>query len=241
MRCSIYRPVLHSLSSIMAHKVQAQKVVDIAKDSIRVLTHIKQTSDLYDTQQMLFNAFLLAALAALFLSVAHAPAEFADNVREEYYMGIELVRGFSKDSYVGKRLWKQLRLLIEVGPRLGLTSTSRDRENNRRSSHHVKGELDPNRSAAVAMAGLAGHNVDEMALFSGGSHGWAAETNTSTSPDALAADLSSLFEAAGAFGNIDGQGGVGNGQGGLFDAMGNGNDGFGIPSEEVSNIFKELF
>lgn len=238
MRCSIYRPVLHSLTSITAHREQAQKVVDIAKDSIRVLSHIKQTSDLYDTQQMLFNAFLLAALAALFLSVAHAPAMFAENVREEYYMGIDLVKGFSKDSYVGKRLWKQLRLLIEVGPRLGLTSTSKDRDHDRRPSHQVKGELDPSRSAAVAMAGLAGHNVDEMALFSGA--GWAGETNNSTSPEALAADLSSLFEAAGAFGPMGGQGGIGNGQGGLFDAMG-GNDGFGIPSEEVSNIFKELF
>lgn len=240
-RCLLYRPVLHSATSIMQHRDQAHKAVEIAKDTIRVLTHIKQTSDLYDTQQMLFNAFLQAALAALFLAVAHAPAEFADNVREEYYMGIDLVRGFSRDSYVGKRLWKTIRILTEVGPSLGLTAKEKS-TNDRRGSHQSKGELDPSRSAAVAMAGLAGHNVDEMALFQGAPQGWSGETNSSTSPEALAADLSSLFELAGAAGQ---QGGVGQGGDGLFSAGGggasNGYDGFQIGSEEMSNILKELF
>ena len=67
MRILIYRPVLHSATSIMQHHEQAQTVVDVAKDSIRVLTHINQTSDLYRTQQVLFNAFLTSALAVLFL------------------------------------------------------------------------------------------------------------------------------------------------------------------------------
>lgn len=235
-RCSLYRPVLHSATSIMSHLELSSKAVEIAKDTIRVLTHIKQTSDLYDTQQMLFNAFLQAALGTLFLVVAHAPAEFAENVREEYYMGIELVRGFSRDSYVGKRLWKTIRLLVEVGPSLGVTSKDKG-SNDRRPSQQARGELDPNRSAAVAMAGLAGHNVDEMALFQGAPQGWSGETNSSTSPEALAADLSSLFELAGAAG----QGGVGQGHDGLFAATSNGYDGFQIGSEEMSNILKDLF
>ncbi|KAK5050110.1 hypothetical protein LTR16_010916, partial [Cryomyces antarcticus] len=47
MRILIYRPVLHSVTSIMENKEQAQAVVDVAKDTIRVLTHIDQTSDIY--------------------------------------------------------------------------------------------------------------------------------------------------------------------------------------------------
>ena len=41
LRILTYRPVLHSATSIIQHREQAQTVVDIAKDSIRVLTHIK--------------------------------------------------------------------------------------------------------------------------------------------------------------------------------------------------------
>lgn len=240
MRILIYRPVLHSATSIMEHRDQAHRVVDIAKDTIRVLTHIKQTSNLYDTQQMLFNAFLTSALAVLFLAVAHTPAIFAENVREEYYMGIELVRGFSKHSYVGKRLWRSVRVLIDVAPKLGLTS--KDKEHDRRGSQQIKGELDPSRSAAVAMAGLAGHDVDEMALYQGTSQGWSGEIGSSTSPEALAADLSSLFEAAGGYQPI-GNGNLGGSQGqdGLFNATSNGNDGIDLGPEEVSNILKELF
>ena len=243
MRISIYRPVLHTATSIMQHKKQAYSVVDIAKDTIRLLTHIKSTSDLYDTQQMLFNAFLTSALAVLFLAVAHTPALFAEPVKEEYYMGLDLVRNFSRDSYVGKRLWKTVRVLIEVAPKLGLPSRERVREQHdaRRGSQPMKGELDPNRSAAVAMAGLAGHDVDEMALFQGSWGNAGTETTgSSTSPEALANNLSSLFEAAGGYQQA-GNGNVGQdlGAGGLFST--DGSEGLEYSQEELSEILKGLF
>ncbi|KAF2722625.1 hypothetical protein K431DRAFT_293263 [Polychaeton citri CBS 116435] len=232
MRVQIYRPVLHSATMIMKHREQAQVVVDVAKDSIRVLTHINQTTDLYRSQQVLFNAFLTGALAVLFLAVSHAPAIFADNVREEFHMALDLVRGLSKGSWVSKRLWKTIRVLKEFGPKLGITSDMGDSDTTRSRPHRqgqyrlppaspagVKGGVgseDPSRSAAVAMAGLAGHNVDEMALFSGnsassrrhnatggggGTNGatWSSTSLSSNSPDGIANDLNTLFEAAGAY------------------------------------------
>jgi hypothetical protein len=51
MRIHIYRPVLHSATSIIQNRQQAQTSVDVAKDTIRVLTHISQTSDIYHAQQ----------------------------------------------------------------------------------------------------------------------------------------------------------------------------------------------
>ena len=242
MRIHIYRQVLHSATAIMQHREQAQTVVDVAKDTIRVLTHINQTSDFYRTQQVLFNAFLTTALAVLFLAVAHTPALFAASVREEFYMALDLVRGFSKGSWIGKRLWKTIRVLKEVGPKLGLASKDR-------ADPQTKNELDPSRSAAVAMAGLAGHNVDEMALYQGNAdmHRWSS-AGSSSSPDALANDLTSLFEAAGglqAFSN----GGVGSVQApdGLYNAPNpdvEGVDGMAQVyggDEGLSNILKELF
>ena len=86
----------------------------------------------------------------------------------------------------------------------------------------------------------AGHNVDELSLFQAPSQTWSAET--SNSPDALANDLSNLFEVAGGYQPIA-HSKVGDSQGhdGLFSASGNGIDGFEIGSEEMSNILKELF
>ena len=198
MRILIYRPVLHSATSITQHREKAHIVVGVAQDTIRVLTDINQTSDLYRTQQTLFNAFLTSALAVLFLAVAHTPADFVDSVRQEFNMALNLVRGFSKGSWVSKRLWKTIRHLKEVGAKLGLASSSLEV---RKSAHAYAGgdqrkkELDPSRSAAVAMAGLAGHNVDELALHQQGGNGqrWSV---ASSSPGHMANDLTSLFEAA---------------------------------------------
>lgn len=184
MRILIYRPVLHTATSIMENLEFAHTVVKVSKDTIRILTDINRTSDLYRTQQSMFNYFLISALAVLFLAVAHAPAEFSSQSRDEFYMALELVRGLSSNSYVSKRLWKTIRMLKEVGPRLGLNMSNVD-------------TADAHSSAAVAMAGLAGHPVDEMAIFSNGRNSTHLDT-----PHGMALDLTSLFEAAGGYSNM---------------------------------------
>jgi hypothetical protein len=90
-------------------------------------------------------------------------------------------------------------VLKEVGPKLGL--------NVRNSAVDT---ADAHSTAAVAMAGLAGHPVDEIAIFSNGRNGHPL----GNSPNGMANDLTNLFEAAGGFTNI----------------MSNG---FGLPSGEV--------
>lgn len=241
MRIHIYRPVLHSATSIMQNRQQAQTSVDVAKDTIRVLTHISQTSDIYHTQQALFNPFLTGALAVLFLAVAHTPAEFADNVREEFYMALELVRVLSKGSPISNRLWNTIRHLKEVAPKLGLIAgkentqsqpsplphsqsqpqqlptpqSQAQTQSQSQSQPQSKSESDPSRSAAVAMAGLAGVNVNDID-FSGR---W---TEHSSSPEGMAHDLTSLFEAAGglqAMGSSQGQGIMNGGQLGVQDLV----------------------
>ena len=238
MRILIYRPVLHSATSILKHHDLAQRVIDVAKDTIRVLTHINQTSDLYRTHQMLFNAFLTSALAVLFLAVSHAPAIFAEDVKEEFYMGLDLVRGFSKNSWIGKRLWKTIRVLKEIGPKIGLAA----RENSNGATPHpqqgANNDLDPSRSAAVAMAGLAGHNVDENALYGGNGHQWAMPSGIS--PEGMVHDLTSLFEAAGGL-QMMGQGELNGGQDQGADALYSAEGAHPFVDEGLSNILKELF
>jgi len=246
MRILIFRPVLHSATAIMQYREHAQTVVDVAKDTLRVLTHINQTSDLYRTQQVLFNAFLTSALAVLFLAVSHAPAVFAESVREEFHMALDLVRGFSKGSWIGKRLWKAIRVLKEVGPKLGLALKDNS-VHPPQSLPAAKDDADQSRTAALAMAGLAGHHVDEMALFNGNPQQWSNASGSSTSPDGMANDLTSLFEAAGgyqAIGDGNGNGNVnGEGADNMYNAPTSGTEGmtpFG-GDEGLSNILKELF
>jgi hypothetical protein len=159
MRILIYRPVLHTATTIMENLEFAHIVVKVAKDTVRILTFINQTSDIYSAQQVMFNYFLMSALAVLFLAVAHAPAEFSQQCRDEFYQALELVRGLSSNSHVSKRLWRTIKTLKEVGPRLGLAVQNDE-------------TTDAHSSAAVAMAGLAGHPVDEMALYSKRRTGW---------------------------------------------------------------------
>ena len=250
MRILIYRPVLHSATSIMQSREFAQTVVDVAKDTIRVTTHINSTTDLYRTHQVLFNAFVTSALAVLFLAVSHTPVLFAENVKEEFTMALNLVRGFSMDSWIGKRLWKTIRVLKEVGPKLGLaikdggSLTSTTVAQPRVQAAH-KNDIDPSRSAALAMAGLAGHNVDALALYNGDAVPWSvgASGGSGVSPEGMVHDLAGLFEAAGGL-QMMGQAGDGAGVAdAVYDAStGVGDGGVGLLSDEVlSNIWKELF
>ena len=190
MRTLIYRPVLHSATTIMENRHFAQIGVDVAKDTIKVLTRLHETTDIYSTQQVCFNYFLLSALAVIFLAVSHAPMEFSHQVRDEFYQALDLVKGFSKNSYISKRLWKAIRGLKEIGPKLGLISRQTQLTN----------ANDPHSSAAVAMAGLAGHKVDEMAAYASNKN----SSSIGSSPmngQQMSHELTNLFEAANVYGN----------------------------------------
>lgn len=234
LRILIYRPVLHSATSIMENRDHAQTVVEVAKDTIRVLTRLNQTTDIYRTQQVCFNYFLISGLAVLFLSVAHAPVEFSRQVRDEFYMALDLVRGFSSKSYTSKRLWKTIRGLKEVGPKLGLVARQSTAEND-----------DAQSSAAMAMAGLAGHPLDKANAV----HVRLTPTSLGNSPmngQQMTYELTNLFEAAGGFSNMmpsNGRGPDGvNGFVGAHDMVGGeGMSGTFGNEEEFARIMRELF
>ncbi|PYI10363.1 fungal-specific transcription factor domain protein [Aspergillus sclerotiicarbonarius CBS 121057] len=189
LRILIYRPVLHSAASIAEDKGHAQTVVDVAKDTIRVLTRLNQTSDIYRSQQITFNYFLVAALAVLFLAVCHAPTEFNRPVRDEFYMALQLISGFSTKSYVSKRLWKAIKGLRKIGERLGVLVRPFGSDSN-----------DPHSTAAVAMAGLAGHQIEDLSVY-GSMNGVTELGNSPLNGLQMSHELTNLFEAVGGIGN----------------------------------------
>ncbi|TVY35865.1 putative transcriptional regulatory protein [Lachnellula occidentalis] len=183
MRILIYRPVLHTASSIQENLAYAHTVVELAKDTIRALTHLNQTTDIYRCQQVCFNYFLTSAIGVIFLASCHAPVHFSSICRDEFYMALDLVKGFSNKSFVSKRLWKTIKGLKEVGPKLGL-------------SPDINGSEDPHSSAALAMAGLAGHEISGLGnAYEGGMNGMNGDGNGPNGFQ-MSLDMTSLFEAA---------------------------------------------
>lgn len=120
MRILIHRPILLSPVHISQNPTEASMVVDIAKENIRIITHLNQWSDIYKLQQVAFNWFLISALAVLFLAAARAPAQFSSSCKDEFCMVLELIEGFSVKSYVSQQLWKSINGLRKLAPQMGL-------------------------------------------------------------------------------------------------------------------------
>lgn len=128
----------------MAHHTQAQKVVDLAKDTIRYLTHLNNTTTLYQTMQVFYHQFLTSAISVVFLASVHAPVRFSAVCREEFYLSLDLAKDLSSRSMVSKRLWSTIKTLKDVAPRFGLNPDD-----------------DPHSSAALGMIGLARGHLDQ--------------------------------------------------------------------------------
>jgi hypothetical protein len=239
MRILIYRPVLHTANSIQENLNYASTVVGLAKDTIQALTHLNQTSDIYRVQQVCFNYFLISALAVIFLASCHAPVHFSSICREEFYMALDLVKGFSNKSWISKRLWKTIKGLKEVGPKLGLSPSDV------MGNGSGMGAEDPHSSAALAMAGLAGHEISGLGAFGQDNGVNGMQSGSGNSPMngfQMSHEMTNLFEAA--LGSV-GMNGNGAPNGGYVqmqdgDLAGIGSNVFG-GDEELYRQLRDLF
>lgn len=243
MRILIYRPVLHSASSIQEHLNYANTVVELAKDTVRALTHLNQTSDIYRAQQVCFNYFLISALAVIFLASCHAPIHFSPLCRDEFYMALDLVKGFSNKSFVSKRLWRTIKGLKEVGPKLGLAPNYNSNPNGQNGSTIGTVGEDPHSSAALAMAGLAGHEISGLNNAFGGHENRARDGSLGSPMNGfqMSHEMTNLFEMALQGVNSNGN----NGNGGFVAMDGHRDDGLGANAfggeEELYRHMQDLF
>ncbi|KAH8728014.1 hypothetical protein GQ44DRAFT_610209 [Phaeosphaeriaceae sp. PMI808] len=120
VRTLVHRHHVLTPDNIRADAQKAHLVVDIAKDSIQVLVHLNEGSDIYIREQSIYHYYLLSALAVVFLAVCHAPHTFAEACRDSFIAGVELVKGFSRHCMASRRLWKSIRGLLPVVKSLGL-------------------------------------------------------------------------------------------------------------------------
>ena len=136
IRILIYRHNLLSINNITTNMRSSWLVVDVAKDTIQILVHLHATTEIYTRQQNVFNYFLLSALAVIFLAVCHAPSVFTRPCRKSFLDAVDLVRGFSRDSVVSRRLWESIRGLIPRLRRLGIVEDSGGEENKQQQQQH---------------------------------------------------------------------------------------------------------
>jgi hypothetical protein len=104
----------------MDNTALAQTVVELAKDTIQYLALLNSKTNVYRRLQVFYHQFLTSAIAVLFLASTHAPLHFSVHCRGEFYMALELVKDMSARSWVSQRLWRTIRSLKAIAPRLGL-------------------------------------------------------------------------------------------------------------------------
>jgi hypothetical protein len=156
MRTLLHRHNVLSTASIQNNSSGARIVVETAKDTIQVLVHLNQSSNIYLRQQVTFNYFLISALAAILLAVCHAPGMYSSQCRESFYNAIQLVRGFSKISTGSRRLWKSVKGLLPGARALGLDHGKESQTQPQHSSHsdsHENGDIQELRSTNVLIPG----------------------------------------------------------------------------------------
>ena len=121
----VYRPILHSATNIHRHLVLAKKAVDVARDTITLLISVNQVSSIYRDQQVLYNYFLVQALAVIFLAISHAPAEFLSYTRKDFFEALDLVKGFTMKSQASQRLWHTVQELKRLRDQIRCLDTKR--------------------------------------------------------------------------------------------------------------------
>ncbi|OHF02581.1 fungal specific transcription factor domain-containing protein, partial [Colletotrichum orchidophilum] len=197
MRTLIHRHHVLSTASIKADMQSAKLVTEIALDTIQVLVHLNETSDIYARQQHAFNYFLMSALAVILLAVCHAPGVFTEPCKEKFLKAVQLVKGFSRHGHASRRLWKTIRGLMPSIKSLGLRS---DPEKGEALPPVENGETDPNESHMNGLEQTAGQNERDGRRAEAAWDAYDAGPQTASSmPDMfnMGNDLMNLFDAFG--------------------------------------------
>jgi hypothetical protein len=129
----VNRHALLSHSNIRAYAETAQRIVGLAKDSVRALVWLHERSNIYKRQQVPFNYFLVSALAVIFLAVCHNPSVYGLQCEESFHTAVEQLRVFSAQSLASRRLWKSINGLMPEVQRLGQRHATSSLPNGRSS------------------------------------------------------------------------------------------------------------
>lgn len=159
MRTLIHRHHVLTPDNVKSDIESAHLVVDVAKDSIQILVHLNDTSDVYIREQSIYHYYLLSALAVVLLAVCHAPSTFATDCRDSFISAVDLIKGFSNHSTASRRLWKSLRGLLPVVKSLWKRA---DRDPRPNGHGLIKDSVQVLQPVAIPTQGLSSAQAMEM-------------------------------------------------------------------------------
>ncbi|KAK6080069.1 fungal specific transcription factor domain-containing protein [Seiridium cupressi] len=200
IRCLIHRHHVVSQTAILKNPGDARLVVSIAQDTIRILVNLNDTSHIYSRHQVAYNFFLLSAVSILLLAVCHAPAEFAQICRQDFFAAINLVRGFSRLSLQGRRLWSSIRGLVTRLKQIGIMND--DIAIGRKNRTGKSRKIDREGVQTYDHASVPAVSADLNLLESNTNHEWRPTGSTNfqtTTPDMnlMGDDLMGVFDTFG--------------------------------------------
>ena len=126
LRNLIHRPVLYSPSRIYQNEQCAIIALELAKDSIRTLSILNENTTVIRTNALFFKHLLLTAFGNLLLAVVNASSLFAESVRGEFNLALNLIKLLSSRSAPMMRLWQRLQGLQNLETKILHRSTGQD-------------------------------------------------------------------------------------------------------------------
>lgn len=124
-----------SCSRLAGEKQMAQSGVEIARDTIAILSDLDATTDIYHKQHPFFQHFLASSVALLFLVIMHESGakEYCEisigekfnltNLSESISRAFRLAELYSETSSASERLWKRMKNMGETLSKLGISYT----------------------------------------------------------------------------------------------------------------------
>ncbi|CAG1965698.1 unnamed protein product [Fusarium graminearum] len=203
IRSLVLRHHVMSTANLRADIQGAQLVVSLAQDTIQVLVHLNETSDIYARQKPTFNYFLTTALASILLAVCNAPDLFANRCRQDFRDAVKLLENISQQGHVSRRLWRSIRGTINRALSLETSVTSS-------GNAVVARSLDNEANAGVQRD--AGHRLREVSAGSLDlgdltSDGFGLETDLLNLFSAF--EEENILKSSLTHGSLDGQAGIG--------------------------------
>ncbi|KAH8680755.1 hypothetical protein BX600DRAFT_504510 [Xylariales sp. PMI_506] len=114
LRANQMRMVIHRMAAFRARNgrvdtLSMQTMLEVARDTIRVLSEVAQTTDVYQAQQKTFNHFLESAISSLLLFIgSRRTVDELCCCTEELQMAMDLVRKLATRSSMMRKLRDKL-------------------------------------------------------------------------------------------------------------------------------------
>jgi hypothetical protein len=124
LRLLVLRPFLRSHAGISVYPQRVESATEIACDTIRVLSALNASTDIYCMQQPICNYFLASAIGVLLLIIVHVPllssmssksiSQLTTNTGmfQELLVALELLKVYATSCRASKRLWEEISALI---------------------------------------------------------------------------------------------------------------------------------